>query len=124
MTAVIHLDNIFKSFGKTPAVDGVSLEINDGEFFALLGPSGCGKTTLLRILGGFDIPDRGRVLMDGKDITRLPPNRRPVKHAVSILRDFSAYDGRRQCRLWLARYRRRAAKRQSGASARRWNLCG
>ncbi len=60
------------------AVDGVSLDIVDNEFFALLGPSGCGKTTLLRILAGFEQPSAGSVLLDGRDVTRMPPNRRPV----------------------------------------------
>jgi len=60
------------------AVDGVSLGIGKGEVFSLLGPSGCGKTTLLRMVAGFDQPDSGRVLLDGQDITALPPNERPV----------------------------------------------
>ena len=60
------------------AVDNVSLTIEEGEFFALLGPSGCGKTTLLRMVAGLEIPDEGRILIDGKDVTAVPPNRRPV----------------------------------------------
>src|SRR5262249_44831559 len=67
-----------KRFGNVTAVDGVSLDIHKGEFFALLGPSGCGKTTLLRMLAGFEQPSEGRILLDGKDIAELPPHRRPV----------------------------------------------
>ncbi|MDB6118373.1 MAG: potA, partial [Verrucomicrobiaceae bacterium] len=71
-------DNISKSFGAAKAVNGVSLEIGRGEIFSLLGPSGCGKTTLLRMAAGFETPDTGRILLDGKDITHMPPNQRPV----------------------------------------------
>ena len=62
----------------SPAVDGVSLELAAGEFFALLGPSGCGKTTLLRMLAGFESPDDGRILIDGQDMAGVPPYARPV----------------------------------------------
>lgn len=60
------------------AVDGVSFTIENGNFFSLLGSSGCGKTTLLRLVAGFEQPDSGRILLDGQDITYLPPNKRPV----------------------------------------------
>ena len=75
---LIQFENVTKRFGKMIAVDNVSLSINEGEFFALLGPSGCGKTTLLRMLAGFETPSAGRILIDGEDISRVPPNRRPV----------------------------------------------
>jgi len=75
---IIHFENVTKRFGKTIAVDSVSLQIQEGEFFALLGPSGCGKTTLLRMLAGFETPSEGRILIDGKDVAPLPPNKRPV----------------------------------------------
>ncbi|HSF94285.1 MAG TPA: ABC transporter ATP-binding protein [Thermohalobaculum sp.] len=75
---VMALDSVTKRFGTVTAVDSVSLELKEGEFFALLGPSGCGKTTLLRILAGFEAPDTGRVMLDGAEITRLRANRRPV----------------------------------------------
>ncbi|MCP8689774.1 ABC transporter ATP-binding protein [Marinobacterium sedimentorum] len=78
MTASVRLEGITKSFGTTYAVNNVSLDIQQGEFFSLLGPSGCGKTTLLRMLAGFETPDRGRVLIDGQDMTRVPPYERPV----------------------------------------------
>src|SRR5262245_8887599 len=75
---LVRFEAVGKRFGVVTAVDAVSLDIYPGEFFALLGPSGCGKTTLLRMLAGFEIPDSGRVLLDGKDLTRVPPYRRPV----------------------------------------------
>ena len=74
-------DHVTKRFGALTAVDDVSLTIKKGEFFSLLGPSGCGKTTLLRMLGGFERPDSGRIYLEGNDITDLPPNQRRV-HTV------------------------------------------
>ncbi len=74
-------DHVTKRFGALTAVDDVTLSINKGEFFSLLGPSGCGKTTLLRMLGGFERPDSGRIYLEGRDITDLPPNQRRV-HTV------------------------------------------
>jgi len=74
-------DHVTKRFGALTAVDDVTLSIAKGEFFSLLGPSGCGKTTLLRMLGGFEHPDSGRIYLEGKDITDLPPNQRRV-HTV------------------------------------------
>ncbi|MFT3996687.1 MAG: ABC transporter ATP-binding protein [Asticcacaulis sp.] len=75
---IISFENVSKRFGKNTAVDNVSLEIKEGEFFSLLGPSGCGKTTLLRMLAGFEMPTEGRILIDGKDVSTTPPNKRPV----------------------------------------------
>ncbi|HLJ01022.1 MAG TPA: ABC transporter ATP-binding protein [Bradyrhizobium sp.] len=75
---LLRIDSVVKKFGGFRAVDSFSLDIRAGEFFALLGPSGCGKTTLLRMLAGFETPDEGRILLDGKDITRVPPHQRPV----------------------------------------------
>jgi len=76
--ALVRFDGVSKRFAGTAAVERVSLDIFAGEFFALLGPSGCGKTTLLRLLAGFETPDEGRILLDGEDIARTPPYRRPV----------------------------------------------
>ncbi len=78
MVEFLEIENVSKSFGSLCAVDKVSLSIRRGEFFSLLGPSGCGKTTLLRMLAGFERPDSGRILLDGQDITSLPPNKRKV----------------------------------------------
>jgi spermidine/putrescine transport system ATP-binding protein len=76
--AIIRFEGVTKRFGKMVAVDNVTLDVKEGEFFALLGPSGCGKTTLLRMLAGFETPSEGRILIDGKDVAALPPNKRPV----------------------------------------------
>ena len=75
---LLRFDAVVKKFGTVRAVDGVSLDIRAGEFFALLGPSGCGKTTLLRMLAGFETPDEGRILLDGNDIAQVLPHQRPV----------------------------------------------
>jgi ABC-type Fe3+/spermidine/putrescine transport system ATPase subunit len=75
---IITFENVTKRFGKMVAVDNVSLSIQEGEFFSLLGPSGCGKTTLLRMLAGFETPTEGRILIDGQDVSTVPPNKRPV----------------------------------------------
>ncbi|MBK1882740.1 ABC transporter ATP-binding protein [Luteolibacter pohnpeiensis] len=78
MGSFLRFENITRKFGSFTAVNEVSLEIGQGETFSLLGPSGCGKTTLLRMAAGFDRPDSGRIFLDGKDITLLPPELRPV----------------------------------------------
>jgi putrescine transport system ATP-binding protein len=75
---LLRIDAVVKRFGAFRAVDRLSLDIRAGEFFALLGPSGCGKTTLLRMLAGFETPDEGRILLEGKDIARMLPHQRPV----------------------------------------------
>lgn len=78
MDDFLVIDAVRKRFGAQRALDGISLSIREGEIFSLLGPSGCGKTTLLRLLAGFDTPDSGRIHLAGKDLTALPPERRPV----------------------------------------------
>jgi len=74
----VTVKDVSRAYGSFRALDNVSVEIKKGEFFSLLGPSGCGKTTLLRIIAGFDSPDAGSVLLDGKDILPLPPDKRQV----------------------------------------------
>jgi spermidine/putrescine transport system ATP-binding protein len=74
----LDVEDISKNFGGVTAVDGISLTVRRGEFYSLLGPSGCGKTTTLRLIAGFELPDRGRILLAGSDITHIPPNRRRV----------------------------------------------
>lgn len=78
MEPIVHFDNVTKLYGQYKAVDALDLKIESGKFVTLLGPSGCGKSTTLRMLGGFEIPNTGRILLGGKDVTRLPPNRRNV----------------------------------------------
>ena len=84
MTEAVTIEarNTVKAFGQgdvaVRALDDVSIQIRKGEFFTLLGPSGCGKTTLLRLIAGFEMPTSGSILLDGSDITELPPNKRPV----------------------------------------------
>ena len=77
--AIISIRNITKRFGASVvAVDDVSFDIRPNEFFALLGPSGCGKTTLLRMISGLEVPTEGAIILDGDDMTGVPPNKRPV----------------------------------------------
>ncbi|HET6467142.1 MAG TPA: polyamine ABC transporter ATP-binding protein [Geminicoccaceae bacterium] len=74
----LRVENVSRHYGEVHAVDQLSLDVYQGEFFALLGPSGCGKTTLLRMLAGFEAPSAGRILIDGQDMAGVPPHRRPV----------------------------------------------
>jgi len=78
VATVLRLVDLCKNFDSTPVVRNVNLEIRGGEFFTFLGPSGCGKTTTLRMIGGFEQPTSGRILLDGQDITDLPPFLRDV----------------------------------------------
>jgi spermidine/putrescine transport system ATP-binding protein len=77
--ALLEIQNVSRRFGDFTAVDRVSIAIEAGEFFTLLGPSGCGKTTLLRMIAGFDLPDGGRILLNGEDLAERPPEQRPVR---------------------------------------------
>ncbi|MCW1883672.1 ABC transporter ATP-binding protein [Luteolibacter flavescens] len=76
--AYLRFEKVTRRYGSFTAINDITLDIEKGETFSLLGPSGCGKTTLLRMAAGFDQPDLGRVYLDGKDITALPPDQRPV----------------------------------------------
>ena len=76
--AFLEINNVSKKFGATEAVSDFNLQIEKGELVSFLGPSGCGKTTTLRMVAGFEIPTGGRIVMDGKDITEMPPNQRDV----------------------------------------------
>ncbi len=89
MTGILELRHLTKSFrGGVVAVDDLSLDIVEGEYLTMLGPSGCGKTTTLRMIGGFEYPDRGSVMLDGRDITNDPPYRRPVN---MMFQDFALF---------------------------------
>jgi spermidine/putrescine transport system ATP-binding protein len=91
----IALEGVSKRFGKAEAVRNVSIAIGEGEFFSLLGPSGCGKTTTLRMIAGFEIPDEGRILLQGTDVTTVFSNRRPVNmvfQQYALFPHMSIYD--------------------------------
>ncbi len=74
----LELQNLHRDFGTVKALDGIEIELGEGEFLSLLGPSGCGKTTALRLVAGFDRPDEGRIVVDGKDVTNIAPNKRDM----------------------------------------------
>src|ERR671931_246591 len=93
--SAIGLVDVSKRFGGVSAVDDVSLEIGDGEFFSLLGPSGCGKTTTLRMIAGFERPDTGHIVLQGDDVTDVPANRRAVNmvfQQYALFPHMSVYD--------------------------------
>jgi spermidine/putrescine transport system ATP-binding protein len=93
--AAIGLVGVSKRFGTHAAVDDVTLEIGESEFFSLLGPSGCGKTTTLRMVAGFELPDTGRIVLKGNDVTEVPANRRPVNmvfQQYALFPHMSVYD--------------------------------
>ena len=86
--ASVRLESVVKKFGKVIAVNNVSLEVKDGEFFILLGPSGCGKTTTLRLIAGLEYPDSGRIYIDDKDVTFLEPKDRDV---AMVFQNYALY---------------------------------
>ncbi len=89
MAPILEIRDLTKTFrGGVIAVDDVSLSVEEGEFLTILGPSGCGKTTTLRMVGGFEFPDRGNILLDGEDVTDLPPYKRPVN---MMFQDFALF---------------------------------
>lgn len=88
MSELIRLESIVKSFDDTVVLNGIDLSVAENEFVTLLGPSGCGKTTTLRIIGGFEKPDQGRVFFDGKDITDMPANQR---HINTVFQNYALF---------------------------------
>src|SRR6478736_1010150 len=89
----LQLQNLHRDFGTVKALNGINISLGEGEFLSLLGPSGCGKTTALRLVAGFDRPDQGRIVVDGKDVTGVPPNKRDmgmVFQAYSLFPNMSA----------------------------------
>ena len=85
-TPLVRIEGLTKAFGDTIALDDLTLDIARGEFVTFLGPSGCGKSTTLRILGGFERPTTGRVILDGEDVTNQPPERR---HVNMVFQDYA-----------------------------------
>ena len=88
MTAAIEFRGVSRIYGEVRAVDDVSFSVEPGEFFAMLGPSGSGKTTSLRLVAGFDTPDRGQVLLDGQDVSSTPPYDRNVN---TVFQDYALF---------------------------------
>src|SRR3712207_3996706 len=84
----IRLTGVRKAFGTTVAVDGIDLEVADGEFFSMLGPSGSGKTTTLRMIAGFELPTAGRILLHGQDVSRRPPFESDVN---TVFQDYALF---------------------------------
>jgi putative spermidine/putrescine transport system ATP-binding protein len=88
MSVAVELRSVSRHFGEVRAVDGVSLAIEDGEFFSMLGPSGSGKTTCLRLVAGFELPTAGRILLHGQDASALPPYERDVN---TVFQDYALF---------------------------------
>ncbi len=86
--SLVRIEGVSKHFGDTVALDDLTLEIARGEFVTFLGPSGCGKSTTLRILGGFERPTKGRIILDGEDVTLLPPEKR---HVNMVFQDYALF---------------------------------
>src|SRR5210317_2456962 len=92
---LIQFKNVTKRFGDFTAIDDLTIDIFEREFFALLGPSGCGKTTLMRMLAGFETPSEGTILLEGQDIARVPPNKRAVNmmfQSYALFPHLTVYD--------------------------------
>ena len=107
----VELQGVVKRFDDAVAVDRLSLEIPSGSFFALLGPSGCGKTTTLRMIGGFEEPDEGAILLGGRDVVGLPPHKRDVNTVFQSYALFPHLTDLREHRLRPAPEGRRAGSR-------------
>jgi spermidine/putrescine transport system ATP-binding protein len=92
MAIAINIESVTRKYGSVQALDNVSLDIKAGEFFTLLGSSGSGKSSLLKLIGGFDRPDAGRILFDGRDVTEVTANKRPVNTVFQSLALFPHMD--------------------------------
>src|SRR5688572_25151724 len=84
----VRLEGVTKQFGDVVAVDGIDLDVRDGEFFSMLGPSGSGKTTTLRMIAGFELPTSGTILLHGRDVSTLPPFERDVN---TVFQDYALF---------------------------------
>ncbi len=85
----VELSGVFKFFNKEPALHGIDLDVRQGEFFSILGPSGCGKTTILRLIAGFERPSAGKVFIQGRPMSKIPPHRRPVN---TVFQSYALFD--------------------------------
>jgi ABC-type sugar transport system ATPase subunit len=120
----IRLESLVKSYGRVTALDGVDLEVRAGELVTLVGPSGSGKSTILRLIAGLEQPDSGRVLLDGRDVSRIPPQRRAV---AMVFQDYALYPhltvrGNLMFGLRVRRVPRAEAERRARAAAERLGI--
>ena len=126
--AALSLAGVTRRFGGpegTRAVDALTLDVQRGELLALVGASGSGKTTTLRIIAGHEMPDEGRVLLDGRDITALPPRQRGFGMVFQHYALVPAHDGRRKRRVWSGSAPRSEGRATASALSRRcrtWDL--
>ncbi len=121
--ANVELQDLYRSFGPVTALQGIDLALDTGEFVSLLGPSGCGKTTALRLVAGFDQPDSGRIVVDGKDLTRTPPNKRDMGMVFQAYSLFPNMTAEQNVEYGL-RIRRRAKGERRGRVAELLELVG
>ena len=121
----IDLEELVKRYGDVVAVDGIDLHMPGGEFFTMLGPSGCGKTTTLRLIAGFERLDGGAIQLDGVDMSRTPPHKRPRQHGLPVLRAVPAHDrAPRTSRSGCATRSCTQGRGGAAGAARRWRWCG
>ena len=119
----IELREIYKYFGDVPAVNGVSLDVRQGEFLTLLGPSGCGKTTTLRMIGGFELPSSGEICIEGEPMGDRPPYRRPVNTVFQNYALFPHMTVGQNVELRAGNVGRAESRSGKSGSATRWRWC-